>query len=360
MRPCSTPPSASGYNLAYGCREGQCSACKCYLLEGEVDAGARTRTSRCRTPSAANGYALMCRAMPESDVVVELLHYDPDNYRLEHAIRDGAATVTAVEGADRTTSSRLTLDRPGRFHLGARPVRRPARPPARRRRRSFSIANLPGGDEIELMIKRYPGGRLSGLLGDRDRRRRPSSASPARTAPCACASPERPIADDRRRLWDGADPGAAARSSPAHGLRAADPLLLRRADARACSCSRRSPRSACEPVDSFWPVRRVRCTRRSSDVARRRAPDVYMCGPPGDARRRRGDADRAAGVDAGADLHRPVHDRGRRVSSRRRAPASDARGRPSGSSQWFSPPPGGARRCTRTSRSTPSPRSTAT
>ena len=26
----------SGYNLVYGCREGQCSACKAYLLEGEV------------------------------------------------------------------------------------------------------------------------------------------------------------------------------------------------------------------------------------------------------------------------------------------------------------------------------------
>ena len=25
-----------GYNLAYGCREGQCSACKCYLLAGAV------------------------------------------------------------------------------------------------------------------------------------------------------------------------------------------------------------------------------------------------------------------------------------------------------------------------------------
>ena len=25
-----------GYNLAYGCREGQCSACKCFLVEGEV------------------------------------------------------------------------------------------------------------------------------------------------------------------------------------------------------------------------------------------------------------------------------------------------------------------------------------
>ncbi|HZE03770.1 MAG TPA: 2Fe-2S iron-sulfur cluster-binding protein, partial [Solirubrobacteraceae bacterium] len=25
-----------GYNLAHGCREGQCSACKCHLLEGDV------------------------------------------------------------------------------------------------------------------------------------------------------------------------------------------------------------------------------------------------------------------------------------------------------------------------------------
>ena len=29
----------------------------------------------------------MCRAMPEEDLVVELLHYDPDNYRLEHLDR---------------------------------------------------------------------------------------------------------------------------------------------------------------------------------------------------------------------------------------------------------------------------------
>ncbi len=30
--------------------------------------------------------------------------------------------------------------------------------------RSFSMANLPGDDRIELMIKRYPGGQLSGML----------------------------------------------------------------------------------------------------------------------------------------------------------------------------------------------------
>jgi propane monooxygenase reductase component len=40
-----------GYNLAYGCREGQCSACKCYLLDGEVElqrySSAPTATRSC-------------------------------------------------------------------------------------------------------------------------------------------------------------------------------------------------------------------------------------------------------------------------------------------------------------------------
>ena len=38
-------------------------------------------------------------------------------------------------------------------------------------RRSFSMANLPGDGRVELLIKRYPGGKLSGLLGSDDRRR---------------------------------------------------------------------------------------------------------------------------------------------------------------------------------------------
>ena len=33
----------------------------------------------------------MCRAMPEEDLVVELLHFDPDDYQLENPIREGRA-----------------------------------------------------------------------------------------------------------------------------------------------------------------------------------------------------------------------------------------------------------------------------
>ncbi|MGI8505677.1 MAG: MmoB/DmpM family protein [Solirubrobacteraceae bacterium] len=153
-----------GYNLAYGCREGQCSACKCYLLEGDVELERYSNFALSDT-ERSNGYALMCRAMPESDVVIELLHYDPDNYRLENAIRDGTATVTAItelthdivavtlsvgEGLSWLPGQYLDLHVPGADGV----------------RRSFSIANLPGEDRVELMIKRYPGGPLSGMLGN--------------------------------------------------------------------------------------------------------------------------------------------------------------------------------------------------
>ncbi|HEX8977049.1 MAG TPA: MmoB/DmpM family protein [Solirubrobacteraceae bacterium] len=154
-----------GLNLAYGCREGQCSACKCFLQEGEVDLK-RYSSFALSDTERGNGYALMCRAVPESDLIVELLHFDPDNYRLEHAIREGVASVTAVTELTHDIVG-LTLSvpedlswLPGQFldlHV----------PGTDGERRSFSIANLPGDGVVELMIKRYPGGRFSGMLGDR-------------------------------------------------------------------------------------------------------------------------------------------------------------------------------------------------
>jgi NAD(P)H-flavin reductase/ferredoxin len=147
-----------GYNLVYGCREGQCSACKCFLLEGDVDLK-RYSSFALSDSERANGYALMCRAMPENDLVVELLHYDPDNYRLAHPISDGVAVVESIDALTHDIT-RLVLRAdgfeftPGQYvdlHVDGE-------------RRSFSMANLPGDGRIELIIKRYPGGRFSGKL----------------------------------------------------------------------------------------------------------------------------------------------------------------------------------------------------
>ncbi len=173
-----------GYNLVYGCREGQCSACKCFVLEGDV-ALKRHSSFALADSERANGYALMCRAMPEDDVVIELLHFDPDAYRLDHAISDGVAVVEQLEPLThdivRVQLKAREFDfTPGQYvdlHV----------PGADGVKRSFSMANLPGDGKIELIVKRYPGGKLSGLLGGRSSRAT-SSASRGRTVRSVCAA----------------------------------------------------------------------------------------------------------------------------------------------------------------------------
>jgi propane monooxygenase reductase subunit len=112
----------------------------------------------------SNGYTLLCRAMPEEDLVVELLHFDPDNYKLEHEIRDGRGVVTEVEVLTHDIARlELEVTEPADFSFV------PGQYvdiwiPGSDARRSFSMANVPGDGRIELIIKRYSGGRFSGLL----------------------------------------------------------------------------------------------------------------------------------------------------------------------------------------------------
>lgn len=156
-----------GLNLVYGCKEGQCSACKCYLLEGEVSLKKYSSFALSESEEA-NGYSLLCRAMPDEDLVIELLHFDPDGYKMDHEIRDGRAVVAEV--ADLTHDiTRLVLRvvepedfafTPGAYvdlHVPGGDGEE---------RRSFSVANLPDDGTLELMIKRYPGGAIATMLED--------------------------------------------------------------------------------------------------------------------------------------------------------------------------------------------------
>jgi len=153
-----------GYNLAYGCREGQCSACKCYLLEGEVDLLPYS-TFALSESEEANGYTLLCRALPYEDLVVELLHFDPDSYRLENPIRDGRVRLQALQAlTDDIRLLQLQVREPADFSFLPGQYVDLWVPHCDGVRRSFSMANLPGDGRIELMVKCYRGGRFSGLL----------------------------------------------------------------------------------------------------------------------------------------------------------------------------------------------------
>ncbi|MEA2278524.1 MAG: propane monooxygenase reductase component [Solirubrobacteraceae bacterium] len=153
----------NGYNLVHGCREGRCTACKSYLAEGYVDLKPYS-TFALSESEEEEGFTLLCRAMPESDLVIELLHYDPDGYRLENPVRELQARVQELAPLTHDVML-LALEVEGE-PLAFKPGQYvDLFVPGTDERRSYSMANLPGNRRLEFVIKRYPGGVLSGLLG---------------------------------------------------------------------------------------------------------------------------------------------------------------------------------------------------
>jgi propane monooxygenase reductase subunit len=154
-----------GLTLMHGCKEGQCSACKSFLLDGDVDLD-RYSTFALPDFEEAEGWTLLCRAHAYSDLEIELINYDEEILRSGTPIR---TVKTRVEAVDELTSDirRLHLtvldDEPFVFKPGQYvDIHVPGHDGEHR---SFSMANTAPG-ELEFMIKLYPGGRFSGLLAD--------------------------------------------------------------------------------------------------------------------------------------------------------------------------------------------------
>jgi propane monooxygenase reductase subunit len=151
-----------GLMLMHGCKEGQCSACKSFVLDGEVDLD-RYSTFALPDFEEAEGWTLLCRAHPYSDLEIELINYDEEILRSGTPIRTITTRVEAVEPL--TSDIRrlvLKVDEPFEFKPGQYVD---IHIPGSDEHRSFSMANTTSG-ELEFMIKLYPGGRFSGLLAD--------------------------------------------------------------------------------------------------------------------------------------------------------------------------------------------------
>src|SRR6188472_4591262 len=136
-----------GLQLMHGCKEGQCSSCKSFLLDGEVDLD-RYSTFALPDFEEQEGYTLLCRAHALSDVEIELLHFDEEVLRNGVPIVEATTEVEAVE--ELTHDIRrlvLRLREPGSvtFHPGQ--YMDIAIPGADGEHRSFSMANTPGDPE---------------------------------------------------------------------------------------------------------------------------------------------------------------------------------------------------------------------
>ncbi len=153
-----------GIHLMHGCREGRCSACKSYMLDGDVQMDDYS-TFACNDAEEAEGYVLLCRTYAYSDCDIELLNFDEDELLGGAPIQDATTRVTAIEPLTRDiVSLKLDVVAPESFEF------KPGQYvdlfiPGTDQKRSFSLATTPSTpDRLEFVIKKYQGGLFAGML----------------------------------------------------------------------------------------------------------------------------------------------------------------------------------------------------
>ncbi|HET9770516.1 MAG TPA: 2Fe-2S iron-sulfur cluster binding domain-containing protein [Acidimicrobiia bacterium] len=156
-----------GYILLTECREGACSTCKAYLVEGDYD-DLLTHSIHALSPAEEEeGYILSCRLQPRSDLVLD---YDYPADRIER-FTEGVWSGQVVELERRSDTvmrvvvRTLAAQEAVRFEPGQY-VRLTL--PAANVARDYSMANVgTDGRELEFLIRVLPDGAFSGYIAER-------------------------------------------------------------------------------------------------------------------------------------------------------------------------------------------------
>ena len=154
-----------GIALPHGCKEGQCSACKCVLTDGEIDM-LRYSTFALNDSEKDSGHILLCRARAYSDVEIELLNYDEEVLSRSIAVKTFKGHVTQIGRLTHDIRHiEIELESPLKFWAGQYVDITVTTQAGETITRSFSMANTPlQAQKLEFIIKKYPDGKFSGEL----------------------------------------------------------------------------------------------------------------------------------------------------------------------------------------------------
>lgn len=145
----------SGLPLPFGCQSGGCASCRVRLRSGEIDYP--FPPPALSEAEVEAGYILMCLARPRSDLVLEL-HQPPQLDALRP--RQFPARLHARQWLCHDVL-RLSLKLPRGSDFTYLPGQYLDFLLEDGRRRSFSIANAPNGETLELHVRVTPGGRFA-------------------------------------------------------------------------------------------------------------------------------------------------------------------------------------------------------
>jgi propane monooxygenase reductase subunit len=161
--------SEQGLMLMHGCKEGQCAACKSFVLDGDDIELDKYSTFALPDFEREEGFTLLCRAHVYEDVTIELVNYDEDMIRSGLPIQQAVAEVEKIESVThdlRRLVLQLVQPRELRFFPGQYVD---IAIPGSDATRSFSMANTSSrhGGRLEFVVKVYPDGLFSHFLDAR-------------------------------------------------------------------------------------------------------------------------------------------------------------------------------------------------
>lgn len=147
----------AGLTLPYGCRNGACGACKCKLLEGQVDHGIAQEHALPAADKAA-GLVLTCCARPLSDLSLEVREVSTQT---DVPVKTMPCRVQKLEkAAEDVMIMYLKLPTNERLQFLAGQYIEFILKDGKRR--AFSLANAPHDDEfLELHLRLIPGGTFT-------------------------------------------------------------------------------------------------------------------------------------------------------------------------------------------------------
>ncbi|MFV0383112.1 NADH:ubiquinone reductase (Na(+)-transporting) subunit F [Paracoccus sp. (in: a-proteobacteria)] len=156
-----------GIALPHGCKEGQCSACKCIRLDGETEL-LKYSTFALNDSERDSGHILMCRTLVYSDVEIELLNYDEEVLSKSIPVRDFTGRIVDFRKLTHDIRGvRIELDAPLKFWAGQYVDITVTTEKGEEITRSFSMANPPSETQnLSFIIKKYPDGRFSSEIDD--------------------------------------------------------------------------------------------------------------------------------------------------------------------------------------------------
>ena len=151
-----------GIAVPHGCREGQCSSCKCLLVEGDVEVE-KYSTFALPDYERETGHILLCRSYAFSDLTIELLNFDEDLMRRAIAVKAYDGTLSAVTTLTHDTRLlEVQLDRPMKFWAGQFVE---ICVPSAGVTRSYSMASTQSTPtKLQFIIRKYADGAFSSLI----------------------------------------------------------------------------------------------------------------------------------------------------------------------------------------------------